>query len=321
MGEKCLYCHKPLKDGEKDFHSHCARKFFGRSEAPILPYSRDNIDKLALKVIESSMTLTGVQPKLSLDINKGDHHQPDKLTIVGLWGRYILKPQSDKYISMPELEDVTMNMAAAAGIETAEHSLIRMCDGEIAYITKRMDRDSDGGKFSMLDMCQLTNRLSEHKYMGSYIQLARTIRSFSAANMLDVQRFWSIVVFSWITGNSDMHCKNFSLIKTDNTIGYHLSPAYDLLSVLLTGIEDPDELAMPLTDGKNEQDGFIGGYDRMKFIEAITESGIGERYAAIIIDRLKQCRDKWFSLIDESLLSDTLKSRYKALINMRLEKL
>ena len=103
----------------------------------------------------------------------------------------------------------------------------------------------------MLDMCQLTNRLTEHKYLGSYSQLSAVVSMLSSAPLLDVQRFWEIVLFSWITGNSDMHCKNFSLISTDGS-DYTLSPAYDLLAVLLTGIEDKDELAMPLEGSGTE---------------------------------------------------------------------
>ena len=110
MCNKCLYCYGPLLNGESDYHTSCAKKFFGSSNPPVLPYSRDNISELALKVIQNSIAVTGVQPKLSLDINRGGRQQKDKLTIVGLCGSYILKPQSEKYNSMPELEDVTMKI-------------------------------------------------------------------------------------------------------------------------------------------------------------------------------------------------------------------
>ena len=105
-----------------------------------------------------------------------------------------------------------LKMADAAHIRTARHTLIRLADGELGYLTLRMDRGKKGTKISMLDMCQLTNRLTEHKYYGTYQQLAETIKKYSSAPMLDVQRFWEVVLFSWMTGNSDMHCKNFSLI-------------------------------------------------------------------------------------------------------------
>jgi len=317
---KCLCCYKELKKGETGYHASCAHKLFGNKQAPILPYTRDNIDKLALEVLKSSTSVTGVQAKLSLDINRGDKNEPDKLTIVGLWGNYILKPQSTKFTAMPELEDLTMKMAETAKIETAAHSLIRMADGELAYITRRMDRNSDGSKRSMLDMCQLSNRLTEHKYRGAYTQLADIIRNYSSTPMLDIQRFWEIVIFSWITGNSDMHCKNFSLLDREG-IGYTLSPAYDLLAVALTGIDDKDELAMPLTGYGVDDTQYIAGFDRVSFIKAMEISGIESNVGNKLINRLIKNQAKWLELIDNSFLSDSLKNAYKKLIGERIEKL
>ncbi len=319
MEHKCLFCYKEI-DGGFDYHPACAQKLFGCRKAPIIEYTRDNIENLALQVLETNTSITGVQPKISLDINRGGRNEPDKLTIVGLWGNYILKPQSPIYRSMPELEDLTMKLAEASGISTARHGLVRMNDGELAYITRRMDRGLKGEKYSMLDMCQLTNRLTEHKYKGTYAQLAGTIRKYSAAAMLDVQLFWQIVVFSWITGNSDMHCKNFSLLN-EKGIGYRMSPAYDLLAVLLTGINDDDELAMPLSgiyvDGANP----LSGFSRASFLEAMIESGLSSVYAGKIIDKLIGFKEKWFDLIDMSFLTDELKADYKALIDNRVSRL
>ena len=317
--KRCLYCYKELRGIEGDYHPQCAKKLFGTPKAPILPYTRDNIESLALHILERSTSVTGVQPKLSLDINRGGKNEPEKLTIVGLWGNFILKPQSPVYRAMPELEDLTMKLAATAGIPTATHGLIRMADGELAYITRRMDRTTNGRKLSMLDMCQLTNRLTEHKYRGAYTQLAETIHRYSATPMLDVQRFWEMVIFSWLTGNSDMHCKNFSLIERDD-IGYQLSPAYDLLSVLLTGINDPDELAMPLS-GTAEEGASFSGFGRSSFIDAMTSTGITTKVAEKIIDKLISYRDKWFALIDSSFLTDELKEAYKTLLDERLSRL
>ena len=129
--EKCLYCYKPLKEGQKDFHPACARKMFGVKEVPALPYRRSEIADLAKQVVRAQTTLTGVQAKLSLDVNPGGKNEPDRFTIVGLWGRYILKPQTDAYRALPELEDLTMHMAEAAKIAVVPHSLIRFADGEL----------------------------------------------------------------------------------------------------------------------------------------------------------------------------------------------
>lgn len=172
----------------------------------------------------------------------------------------------------------------------------------------------------MLDMCQLSNRLTEHKYRGAYTQLADVIKTYSAAPMLDVQRFWEIVIFSWITGNSDMHCKNFSLLDKEG-IGYTLSPAYDLLAVALTGIDDKDELAMPLTGYGVDDTQFIAGFDRSSFIEAMEVSGIEANIGNKLINRLIKNQAKWVELIDYSFLSMELKERYKIYIKERIDRI
>ena len=312
---KCLYCYQELEPGQVDFHPACARKVFGMSEAPRMPYTRDNMSELARNVIRTSASVTGVQAKMSLDVDRGGKNEPARFTIVGLWGKYIFKPQSPNYRCLPELEDLTMKMADAAGIRTATHSLIRLADGEIGYITRRMDRDSKGNKISMLDMCQLTNRLTEHKYYGTYPQLADTIKKYSSAPMLDVQRFWEVVLFSWITGNSDMHCKNFSLLDTGNR-EYVLAPAYDLLAVLLADPSDTEEMAMSVTVG-GEKTGFC----RQTFLDAMTESGIPMGVSERLIDDMTTHATRWDILIEKSFLPEDLKMAYRRLLANRLSEL
>ena len=308
-----MYCYQELEEGQIDFHPGCARKFFGSETAPVLPYTRENMSELARQVIRTSTSVTGVQAKMSLDVNRGGKNEPSKFTIVGLWGKYIFKPQSSKYPCLPELEDLTMKMAEAARIRTARHTLIRLADGELGYLTLRMDRGREGEKISMLDMCQLTNRLTEHKYYGTYQQLADTIKKYSTVPMLDVQRYWEVVLFSWITGNSDMHCKNFSLIDTGGG-KYALAPAYDLLAVLLVDPEDTEEMAMSFTVG-----GLKTGFDRNTFLTAFTQSGISATVADKMINRMKGYLPVWETLISQSFLPDKMKAAYCRLLNKRIE--
>ena len=247
---KCLFCYRELEEGQKDFHPACAKKFFGKTEAPNLPYSRDNINDLARESVLSRIAVTGVQSKLSMDVNKGGKDEPDRLTIVGLWGRFILKPKSKEFPWMPEVEDLTMHLAEIAKIEVVPHTLIRFSDGELAYLTRRIDRDRHGTKYLMEDMCQISERSTDDKYKSSYEKIAKLIKRHSSAPMLDLANFWEVVVFSWITGNSDMHLKNFSLIS--RTHGqYVLSQAYDLVNVHLVFPEDDEESALTL-DGRKK---------------------------------------------------------------------
>lgn len=91
---------------------------FGVREAPLLEYRHEDLDRLAEKVIRAQTSLTGVQPKLSLNLDK--HEGTCRLTIVGLWGDYILKPQTESYPQLPENEDLTMHLAEAAKISVKD---------------------------------------------------------------------------------------------------------------------------------------------------------------------------------------------------------
>ncbi len=306
---KCLYCYKELKEGQTDYHPSCAKKLYGVKTAPVLPYNRSQIGELAKRVVRAQTTLTGVQAKLSLDVNHGQKNEPDRFTIVGLWGRFILKPQTDTYRSLPELEDLTMHMAEAAKIAVVPHGLIRFDDGELCYITRRIDRQPDGSKTAMEDMCQLSERLTEYKYKGSYEQIAKLIKKYSAVPQLDLVNFWEVVVFSWITGNSDMHLKNFSLYKTP--LGFCLTPAYDLLSTLIVMPQDTEELALTLNGKKRK-------IKRSDFKKAMTASGLNEKVIQNMANKFGKAISKWIDLIDNSFLPNDMKREYKRLIIKRV---
>lgn len=306
---KCLYCYKELKEGQTDYHPSCAKKLYGVKTAPVLPYNRSQIGELAKRVVRAQTTLTGVQAKLSLDVNHGQKNEPDRFTIVGLWGRFILKPQTDTYRSLPELEDLTMHMAEAAKIAVVPHGLIRFDDGELCYITRRIDRQPDGSKTAMEDMCQLSERLTEYKYKGSYEQIAKLIKKYSAVPQLDLVNFWEVVVFSWITGNSDMHLKNFSLYKTP--LGFCLTPAYDLLSTLIVMPQDTEELALTLNGKKRK-------IKRSDFEKAMTASGLNEKVIQNMANKFGKAISKWIDRIDNSFLPNDMKREYKRLIIKRV---
>ena len=307
---KCLYCYKELNEGEKDFHKTCSKKMFGTPSVPELPYTRENLTDLAKQVIHSQTTLTGVQAKLSLDINKGGRNETDRFTIVGLWGRYILKPQTDRFSHLPELEDLTMHIAELAKMQVVPHSLIRFADGELCYITRRIDRTATGDKLPMEDMCQLTERLTEHKYKGSYEQIAKAIQRFSAVPKLDMVNYWEQVVFSWITGNADMHLKNFSLYSKEQG-KYVLTPAYDMLSTALVMPEDTEELALTLNGKKRK-------IKKADFVTSMQVSGLEEKVINNIFAKFAKAKDKWFAFIDQSFLTDEMKEAFKAIIAEKL---
>lgn len=305
---KCLYCYKELDEGQKDFHPGCARKFFGTADAPLLEYRREDLDALAAQVIQAQTSLTGVQPKLSLNLHK--HEGGNRLTIVGLWGDFIFKPQTDAYPELPENEDLTMHMAEAARIKVVPHSLIRLADGSLGYITRRIDRTKKGEKIDMEDFCQLTLHPTEYKYKSSYEQIAKTIANFSSMPKLDLVNYMQVLLFSFVTGNNDMHLKNFSLYRPKQL--YQLTPAYDLLNVAIANPKDNEELALPLNGKKSH-------LKLADFLKASASMGIEEGVTMQLIASLKNALPAWTELIGNSFLSDEMKEAYLALINRRIK--
>ena len=305
---KCLYCYKELEPGEVDFHKSCCRKFFGTTTAPALDYTREEMDELAAQVIKSQTTLTGVQPKLSLNLDK--HKDSQKLTIVGLWGGYIFKPQTERFAMLPENEDLTMHLAEIAKLKIVPHTLIRMKDGSIGYLTKRIDRTKKGDKIAMEDMCQLTERQTEHKYRSSYEQIGKAIRKYSTYPQLDMVDFLELVYFSWLTGNNDMHLKNFSLYSPAGEPV--LTPAYDLLSAAISNPADDEELALNL-NGKKKH------LKDSDFVMAFRTCGVPE----IVFDRIKKkyldLLPKFEEEIERSFLSEDLKASYIELLHKRMK--
>lgn len=305
--KRCLYCYQELS-GLRDFHPACSKRIFGKVDPPELPYSEENMLALAEKVIRSQVAVTGVQPKLSLTIKKADRSdEPARFTIVGLWGDYILKPPTVHYPFLPEIEDLTMHLAEQSKVKVVPHSLIRLQNGKLAYITRRIDRHKKG-KIHMEDMCQLTERLTEFKYKGSYEQIGKAITKYSETPGFDLITFFEQVLFSFLTGNADMHLKNFSLI---NDKGYHLAPAYDMLSsALVMGALDEEELALTLNGKKRK-------LKRADFIVAMERSNLEERMIKNIFQRFEKSIEKWFPFIDASFLPAEMKESYKDLIHSK----
>jgi len=307
MYRRCLYCYEQLKPEEGDYHSKCSRKIFGTDVPPLLPYNENQLEELALEVIRSQVTITGVQPKLSLHIaSAGNKALPQRFTIVGLWGGYILKPPSQRFPQLPEIEDLTMHMAEAVRIDTVPHCLIPMQSGTLAYLTRRIDRIKKG-KLHMEDMCQITGRLTENKYQGSYEQIAKAILRYSANPGLDVINFFEMVLFSFLTGNADMHLKNFSLIDIPKKGGFSLAPAYDLVATALVMPSDEEDLALTL-NGKKKR------ITLKDFKTALGTLSVDDVVQERMFKKFRKVLPVWEELIERSFLDKAMQTAYKELI-------
>lgn len=304
---KCLYCYRELT-GETDFHQKCSLAFFGTREAPRLPYSSDQMGELAKNVVERSIAVPGVQPKLSMSLIKGaQRNAGSRLTVVGeLGGNYIFKPPSEVYREMPENEHLTMRIAEAFGIPVVLSSLIRLQSGELSYITKRVDRQHDGKKIHMLDMFQVTEAFD--KYKSSMEKVGKALNTYSENTLLDLLYYFELTLFSFLTGNNDMHLKNFSMIESVS--GWVLAPAYDLLNVTIINPEDTEELALTM-EGKKRR---LGLEHFERFGKGL---GLSARQIESTFRRFSKNKPKAIEWINNSFLSDEMKEVYKSVFNDR----
>ena len=308
---RCLCCGKPLRtENEYGWHASCVKAFFGTTKFPDIDVSKEVLNQIAIDNTNKGFTVPGVQKKLSLHLSDED---TPRLTLVNYPTGYILKPQTDEYIALPEMEYLIMQMAETSGIKTVPYALLRLPsqDNSYAYITKRIDR-TNGKMLAMEDFCQLDGRLTEDKYRGSYERCGKIISEYSELKGLDHTELFIRIVFSFAVGNSDMHLKNFSLIETaENSNKYILSAAYDMLSTNVVIPTDKEELALTI-NGKKQN---IRRKDFIKFAETI---GIAEKTADKMIEKIVKLKDKYIAMCRESYMPDDMKEALKNLIENRI---
>ena len=309
MSKKCLYCYKEL-DREGDFHSSCSIRFFGSSEPPILDYTMSEMAELAKEVVESSVTVPGVQPKLSLGFIKNVLQDGNKgrLTVMGaLGGNYILKPQNEIFPQMPENEHLTMRIAELCGISVVPSTLIRLKSGELSYLTKRIDRTETGEKIHMLDMFQILEAFD--KYKNSVEKVGKAVAEHSSNTLLDLLRLFEVVLFCYITGNNDMHLKNFSLLLSNQN--WTLAPAYDLLNVSLHISEDTEETALTIGGKKRK-------LTKSDFVNLGLSFQLTEKQIFNTFERFIKVEKKLKKEIKSSFLSSEYQMKYIELLETRL---
>lgn len=311
MVNKCLYCYEQVSNS-LGFHEKCSIEFFGTPKPPNLEYSLSQMDELAKNVVERSVAVPGVQPKLSMSlVKKAKEGADSRLTVVGaLGGHYILKPPSDRFPEMPQNEHVTMRIAEAFGLRVVPSSLIRLASGELSYITKRVDRLDSGEKVHMIDMFQITEAFN--KYKGSMEKVGKALGSYSSNTLLDKTYYFDLTLFSFLTGNNDMHLKNFSMIQS--SLGWGLAPAYDLLNVAILLPEDSEELALTLVGKKRK-------LNKEHFELFGDELGLTAIQIRRAFKRLKENKSKALDWIERSFLSDEMKMAYVEILESRYNQL
>jgi serine/threonine-protein kinase HipA len=286
--------------------------FFGTPTPPEINYSLNQMDELAKNVVLRSVAVPGVQPKLSVSLIKATKENPNtRLTIVGaLGGQYIFKPPSSKFPEMPANEHLTMRMAESFGIQVVPSSLIRLSSGELSYITKRIDRQENGEKIHMIDMFQITEAFD--KYKSSMEKVGKALHNYSNNTLLDKTFYFDLAIFAFLTGNNDMHLKNFSMIK--NPSAWALSPAYDLLNVAIVFPKDDEELALTL-GGKKKK------LKREDFKQFGLGLGLTPKQVKGSFNRMINHKSSAFEWIEKSFLSKDMQIAYKKVLETRYKQI
>ncbi len=299
MTTNCFICLKDVT-GKEMYHPECLEALFGTKTFPVFDVELSKLYSLAATKMAGKMSISGAQEKVSLTLSS----DRTALEVASIGSRYILKPETSRFSSVPQNEQLTMLMARLIGIEVPPFGLVRFKDDANAYIIKRFDRLEDGSKLQVEDFCQLAEKRLKDKYNGSAELCVKIVRKFASEPLIEVQKLYRLILFSWWMQNGDMHLKNFSLLTTSEGIR-RLSPAYDLVCTKLV-IPD-DTLAMP-----------IGGRDKnftkQNWLEFAEYCEIPERAAKRVISDQINALEPSLKLISASYLPNEMKEQYESIV-------
>ncbi|CAN5173276.1 HipA domain-containing protein [soil metagenome] len=321
------YCPGTLAEGFTTYSPGCLRNVFsGKKVSHVLPYEQPQQDEEVSELFienRKRISISGMQEKLSLLLQKNVL----RLTREGERGTYILKPiprDLKKINEVPANEHLTMQIARQVyGLSTAENALIFFKNGSPAYITKRFDVQNDGGKLATEDFATLAGKTKDNagvnfKYGYSYEELGKLIQQYVPAWRVEIEKYFSLVLFNYLFSNGDAHLKNFSLLESSKG-DYLLSPAYDLVNTRLH-VDDTDfALAKGLLsdDFKSADYKKYGHASKNDFVEfakriGVTESRIEKLLLPFLVKQPEVER-----LANHSFLSDASKKGYLLMYNTK----
>jgi len=274
-----------------------------------LPLTQEEqLKEAAIRAVK--MSIQGVQPKLSARLKPKEN----KFEIIDRYGEFILKPQSNFYSELPENEDLTMHLAELVDIEVPLHGLVYSIDSKFTYFIKRFDRYGKNKKLSVEDFAQLAGKSRETKYDYSMEKIVTLIETFCTFPLLEKIKLFRLTIFNFITGNEDMHLKNYSLITRNDKV--ELSPAYDLLNTTIALPAAQEEIALSISGKKRNLNGKVlidyWGKERLK---------LNDNVISKVLKKISDAQSEWERLIKISFLSKKMKEKYFSLLKERKEKL
>ena len=319
------------RESRTGYHPAALRTLFGSTRVdPRLPFSRSEFFQESPRYVRG-LSISGMQQKLSLKVD--DHH---RLAITAEGGQYILKPSPEAYPRAAENEHGAMTVSRMLGIDTAQCGLVRFTDGELAYLSKRFDRRAEGGKLHQEDLLQCFGQSAEDKYGRTYEEAGRQVHKVTNGKLAVVLDFLRRVLLAWVTGNDDLHLKNFSVQRLPkNTSRYYdvLTPAYDCLfcdalgsaeqqyrgrdSLALGLLHDPKDGGEYLT-GVYQHYGYYTGHD---FLELGRRLGLPEKPVLTFIAKLVHNQQEIIDIIKHSYMPDDMKTRAAGTVAGRIQAL
>jgi serine/threonine-protein kinase HipA len=325
------YCPGTLAEGYTTYSQGCLRNMFGGKKVNhVLPYEQpQQSEEVAEQFLENRkrISISGVQEKLSFLLDKNLL----RLTNEGEQGTYILKPiprDLKKVDQAPANEHVTMQIAKQVyGLNTAENAIVFFKNGAPAYLTKRFDVKKEGGKWGEEDFATLAGKTKDNagadfKYQYSYEEAGFLIHNFVPAWRVEIEKYFSLVVFNFLFSNGDAHLKNFSLLESSRG-DYLLSPAYDLINTRLH-VDDSDfalNKGLFADDFKSEEYKKTGHPSKNDFIEFARRIGVGETRIEKLLNPFLVKQPFAVTLVNHSFLSDANKRSYLLMYGTRLNHL
>jgi serine/threonine-protein kinase HipA len=321
------FCPGTLAEGFVSYSPACLRNLFnGKKVNHVLPYEQPRqSEEVAEQFMENRkrISISGVQEKLSLLLEKNQL----RLTKVGEQGTYILKPipaDLKKVDQVPANEHLTMQIAKQVfGINTAENALIFFKNGAPAYITKRFDVKDDFSKWGTEDFATLAGKARDNaganfKYEYSYEEGGLLIQKYVSAWRVEIEKYFSLVLFNFLFSNGDAHLKNFSLLESTKG-DYLLSPAYDLINTRLH-VDDTDfalDKGLFTTDFKSEQYKKSGHPCKSDFSEFAKRIGVSESRVDKLMNPFLEKHPLIETLVSHSFLSEANKRGYLLMYNTK----
>jgi serine/threonine-protein kinase HipA len=325
------YCPGTLVEGYNTYSPAFLRRMFnGKKVSHILPYNAPQPNGNEAEIFlenRKRISISGVQEKFSLILEKNRL----RLTIEGEQGTYILKPiprDLKKVNQVPANEHVTMQIANQVyNIYTAENGMIFFKNGSPAYITKRFDVKGDGTKWAKEDFATLAGRTTEtagvnFKYDYSYEEAAELIRKFVPAWRVEMEKYFSTVIFNYLFSNGDAHLKNFALLENES--GDHfLSPAYDLIDTRIHVADADFALDKGLFADKFESEVFKRTNHRGKddFIEFARRIRVEKDRAEKLLTPFLLKQEKVDTLVKRSFMDEPTKRGYLLEYNAKRNRL